>query len=80
MPHLNGKPKRNKQTNNTYIKKKTRNGKKRQKEEGKLEVNAITGDGHCLLRAVSFDMCGRVFYQEQKRALIVDFTRKVDRT
>ena len=38
-----------------------------------LEVNTIVGDGNCLYRAISLEICGTQNNHEQIRALIVDF-------
>ena len=38
-----------------------------------LEVNTIVGDGNCLYRSISLDICLTQNHHEQVRALIVDF-------
>ena len=37
-----------------------------------LEVNTIVGDGNCLYRSISLEICGMQNHHEQVRALIVD--------
>ncbi|XP_076450165.1 uncharacterized protein LOC143286474 isoform X3 [Babylonia areolata] len=41
-----------------------------------LEVNTIIGDGNCLYRAFSLEICGTEAHHEQVRAIIVDFMLK----
>ena len=37
------------------------------------EINTIVGDGNCLYKVLSMEVCGNQRYHEQIRALVVDF-------
>ena len=83
LQHLSGKLQQNK----TNIQTKEQNQNQMKMKENRwtktLEVHAVTGDGYCLYRSVSFKMCGTLFCQSKfvaNKSLTVNFKRQIYRT